>query len=300
VRGVRFSRIDGVLLLDKASGMSSNAALQEARRLFSAMKAGHTGTLDPLATGLLPLCFGEATKFSMCLLDAGKVYEAELLFGIRTDTGDSEGDVVVRREVRFSRLELETALGIFRGEIRQTPPMFSALKRGGQPLYRLARLGVEVAREPRAVTIHALELLDFSGVRCRLRVACSKGTYIRVLAEDIGEALGCGAHLAALRRTAVGGFGLDAAITLNELKTLTEEERGQKLFPVDALLKNLPILSVDKKDEDRLLHGNPVSPGAFGVESSGQYRIYADGRFIGIGEIGADGSLKPRRLIATG
>ena len=300
MRGVRFSRIDGVLLLDKAGGVSSNAALQETRRLFSAMKAGHTGTLDPLATGLLPLCFGEATKFSTCLLDAGKVYDAELLFGIKTDTGDSEGDVVTRREVRFSRDELETALEIFRGEIRQTPPMFSALKRGGQPLYRLARLGVEVTREPRAVTIDSLELLDFSGARCRFRVACSKGTYIRVLAEDIGEALGCGAHLTALRRIAVGDFNLDAAITFNELKTLTEEERGQKLLPVDALLKNLPVLSVDEKDENRLLHGNPVSSGAFGLESSGQCRIYAKGRFIGVGEIGADSTLKPRRLIASG
>ncbi len=199
----RWQRVDGVLLLDKPSGMSSNDALQKARRRFSAAKAGHTGTLDPLATGLLPVCFGEATKFSADLLDADKTYEADLLFGQVTDTGDAEGVVLRESPVGFARADLEGALGRFRGPISQIPPMHSALKRDGRPLYELARQGIEVERAPRAVTIHELTLLSHAGDRCRLRVTCSKGTYIRTLAADLGEALGCGAHLTADRsRTA--------------------------------------------------------------------------------------------------
>ncbi|KAB2921992.1 MAG: tRNA pseudouridine(55) synthase TruB, partial [Dechloromonas sp.] len=199
-----WQRVDGVLLLDKPLGLTSNDALQKARRLFSAAKGGHTGTLDPAATGLLPLCFGEATKFSADLLDADKTYEAVVQLGVTTDSGDAEGQVVATAPVTVGEAEVRQALPRFTGAIEQIPPMHSALKRNGRPLYELARKGIEVERAPRAVTIHGLELLDFAGDRLTLRVRCSKGTYIRVLAADLGQALGCGAHLVGLRRTAVG------------------------------------------------------------------------------------------------
>ena len=205
--------------------MTSNSALQAARRLYSAAKAGHTGTLDPLATGLLPLCFGEATKFSADLLDADKTYEADVRFGVVTDTGDSEGQVLETRAADVSVAALEAVLVGFRGPIRQVPPMYSALKRDGQPLYKLARQGVEVEREARDVVIHALELLTCDVDRCRLRVRCSKGTYIRTLAEDIGRVLGCGAHLTALRRTAVGDLSVVDALSLDALTALDDVAR---------------------------------------------------------------------------
>ena len=200
--------VDGVLLLDKSQGVSSNGALQTARRLLNAAKAGHTGTLDPMASGLLPLTFGEATKFSQMLLDADKVYEAVVQLGVDTDSGDADGAVIATRPVAVDRAALEAVLTRFRGEIEQVPPMYSALKRDGKALYEYAREGIELEREARRVTIHALELLDFAGERFAIRVHCSKGTYIRSLAMDIGAALGCGAHLCALRRTAIGAFEL--------------------------------------------------------------------------------------------
>ncbi|MGB8545257.1 MAG: tRNA pseudouridine(55) synthase TruB [Azonexus sp.] len=289
-----WKQVDGVLLLDKPLGLTSNDALQKARRLFSAAKGGHTGTLDPLATGLLPLCFGEATKFSADLLDADKTYEAVLKLGVTTDSGDAEGAVTGTVAVDVAESAILSVLPRFIGNIQQIPPMHSALKRNGRPLYELARQGIEVERAPRAVTIHAIDCLVFAGDMLTLRVACSKGTYIRVLAADIGQALGCGAHLAALRRTAVGDLDLAGAVTLAELEALDEAGRAGRLQPVDALLQSLPIMTVEGEVAERFRHGNPVDlhPGL-----AGKIRVYAGGRLIGVGEPGSDGRLWPKRLM---
>ncbi|WP_281245561.1 tRNA pseudouridine(55) synthase TruB [Propionivibrio dicarboxylicus] len=293
-------RVDGVLLLDKPQGMTSNAALQKARRLFSAAKAGHTGTLDPMATGLLPLCFGEATKFSADLLDADKTYEADVLFGATTDTGDADGVVVKRRPVTFSAADLVTALAAFRGPILQVPPMYSALKRDGRPLYELARQGVEVERAPRAVTIHELTLLSWSGERCRVRVRCSKGTYIRTLAEDVGERLDCGAHLVALRRIGVGDLDVTMAVTLEQIEALAEEVRAAMLQSPDALLQSLPKIMLPEGLARRFTHGNPVEVGVGDNNRAvGKCRVYADTVLLGVGDLGDDGRLAPRRLVSA-
>ncbi len=289
-----WQRVDGVLLLDKPIGLTSNDALQKARRLFSAAKGGHTGTLDPLATGLLPLCFGEATKFSADLLDADKTYEAVLKLGVTTDSGDAEGRVLATAAVDVTENDISRVLPMFTGELQQIPPMHSALKRDGRPLYELARQGIEVERAPRAVTIHRLECLAFADDSLSLRVACSKGTYIRVLAADIGRELGCGAHLTALRRTVVGDLDLVNAVTLAELEGLDEAGRLARLQPVDALVHTLPIVSVEGEAEARFRHGNPVElPAGLG----GKIRVYAGGQLIGIGEPGSDGRLWPKRLV---
>ena len=289
-----WKQVDGVLLLDKPIGLTSNDALQKARRLFSAAKGGHTGTLDPLATGLLPLCFGEATKFSADLLDADKTYEAELKLGVTTDSGDAEGQIIETVAVDVEKDAIFKVLPQFVGHIAQIPPMHSALKRNGRPLYELARKGIEVEREPRAVTIHSIDLLNFSGDRLTLRVACSKGTYIRVLAADIGKALGCGAHLANLRRTAVGDLDLARSVTLAELEVLDEAGRVGYLQSVDALLHSLPAVILEGEAAERFRHGNPVDL----VEAwDGKIRVYADNRLIGVGEPGADGRLWPKRLV---
>ncbi|UCV09871.1 tRNA pseudouridine(55) synthase TruB [Dechloromonas denitrificans] len=289
-----WKQVDGVLLLDKPIGLTSNDALQKARRLFSAAKGGHTGTLDPLATGLLPLCFGEATKFSADLLDADKTYEAIVKLGITTDSGDAEGVVVASAPVNVSENDISRVLPQFTGDIQQIPPMHSALKRNGRPLYELARQGIEVEREPRAVTIYTIDCLDFSGDSLTLRVACSKGTYIRVLAADIGQALGCGAHLTGLRRTMVGDLDLANAVTLAELEALDEAERAGRLQPVDALLLSLPVMTVEGEAAERFRHGNPVDlPDGL----AGKIRVYADDRLIGVGEPGSDGRLWPKRLV---
>ena len=293
-----WQRVDGVLLLDKSGGMTSNSALQSARRLFSAAKAGHTGTLDPLATGLLPLCFGEATKFSADLLEADKTYEADLLFGENTDTGDAEGQVILQRPVSFSLSALDEAIAQFQGVISQIPPMYSALKRDGKPLYELARQGIEVDRKPREVTIHVLQLLDFSTDRCRLRVRCSKGTYIRTLAEDIGNALQCGAHLTALRRTVVGPLQIDQAVTLDRLLEMTELERTEQLQAPDALLQTVPAIHLDATLASRFMHGNPVRHAQDGVVGTGRCRVYAGNRLLGLGELDDSGLLSPRRLVS--
>ncbi|MCA1937328.1 MAG: tRNA pseudouridine(55) synthase TruB [Dechloromonas sp.] len=289
-----WKQVDGVLLLDKAQGMSSNDALQKARRLFSAAKGGHTGTLDPLATGLLPLCFGEATKFSADLLDADKIYEAELLLGVSTDSGDAEGVVTATAEVNVTPADIARVLPQFTGDILQVPPMHSALKRDGRPLYELARQGITVDREARPVTIHAIELLEFAGTRLRLSVSCSKGTYIRVLAQDIGAALGCGAHLTALRRTRVGDLVLDGAMTLAQIDSIEEGARVACLRPVDALLQSLPRVDLSGEAEQRFSHGNPVDlPDGL----SGKIRVYAEDRLIGVGEPGPGQRLWPKRLV---
>lgn len=289
-----WKQVDGVLLLDKPLGMSSNDALQKARRLFSAAKGGHTGTLDPLATGLLPLCFGEATKFSADLLDADKVYEADIQLGVTTDSGDAEGQVIATAAVNLEIGQISAVLERFIGDISQVPPMHSALKRDGRPLYELARQGIEVEREARAVTIHRIDLLAFAGDRLQIRVACSKGTYIRVLAADIGLALGCGAHLAGLRRSGVGDLTLAGSVTLAQLDAMPEADRLAFLQPVDALLQSLPSVQLDGEAAQRFRHGNPVDLPA-GL--AGKIRVYADGRLIGVGEPGRENRLWPKRLV---
>jgi tRNA pseudouridine55 synthase len=291
-----WKQVDGVLLLDKPKGLTSNDALQKVRRLFSAAKGGHTGTLDPLATGLLPLCFGEATKFSADLLHADKTYEAIVKLGITTDSGDADGEVIATAAVNVGKNDIFHTLPRFAGDIWQTPPMHSALKRDGRPLYELARQGIEVEREARAVTIHAIDLLDFSEGTDTLsiRVSCSKGTYIRVLAADIGNVLGCGAHLAGLRRTRVADLGLENSFTLAELQEMDESQRMLCLQPVDGLLRSLPVVMVDGVAAERFRHGNPVDL-PDGV--SGKIRVYADQQLIGVGEPGADGRLWPKRLV---
>ena len=289
-----WKQVDGVLLLDKASGMTSNDALQKARRLFSAAKGGHTGTLDPMATGLLPLCFGEATKFSADLLDADKTYEADVKLGITTDTGDAEGQVLTNAAVTTSIADVERLLPRFTGPIKQVPPMHSALKRDGRPLYELARQGIEVEREARDVTIHALDMLGLEGDVLRLRVSCSKGTYIRVLAADIGQALGCGAHLTALRRTRVGDLVLERSVTQSQLELQDEVQRGAHLLPVDALLQSLPAVHLAAAEANRFSHGNPVT---LPTGLLGKIRVYAEGRLLGVGEPGPGSLLWPKRLV---
>jgi tRNA pseudouridine55 synthase len=290
--------IDGVLLLDKPAGITSNAALQKVRRLYGAAKAGHTGTLDPMATGLLPVCLGEATKFAQLPLDADKHYLATVQLGVTTTTGDLEGATLASADGRRSRDEVEAVLARFRGPIQQVPPMHSALKHAGQRLYRLARAGAEVARAPRSVFVHRLELLAIEGERLTLSVSCSKGTYIRVLAEDIGRELGCGACLAALRREGVGGMTLSGgAVTLDRLESLPTADRDRLLLPPDTLVASLPRLDLDAAEAARLLNGQALDHRATG--EVGLARIYGPDRaFLGVGEVASPGRILPRRLTA--
>ena len=293
-------KLDGVLLLDKSLGISSNHALQAARRLYRAEKAGHTGTLDPLATGLLPLCFGEATKFSGELLNADKRYVATVQLGITTDTADAEGTVLQSRPVTSSLADVEAALAAFVGELDQVPPMYSALKRDGKPLYEYARAGIEVERAARRVCIHELRLLagqgDFANGRFVFEVHCSKGTYVRTLAADIGDRLGCGAHLAALRRTGIGVLDVAQAYSLPMLEALTAEARDALLLPPDSLLASLAEAQLDVADAARLRHGQAVR---WSGEEGSRLRVYdAERCFIGICRQSADGWLQPQRLVA--
>ncbi|MCX8005297.1 MAG: tRNA pseudouridine(55) synthase TruB [Burkholderiaceae bacterium] len=297
-RARRGDPVDGVLLLDKDSGISSNAALQQARRLLQAAKAGHTGTLDPLASGLLPLAFGEATKFAADLLDADKSYEATLRFGIVTRTGDAEGEVLATRPVALTQAQVEAALARFVGPIAQVPPMHSALKRDGRPLYEYARAGLHVERAPRQVTIHRLQLLSFDGTSARLTVECSKGTYVRVLAEDIGAALGCGAHLSSLRRIRVGTLTLEGAVTLAQLQTLDLADRRALLRPADALLASLPPLHLDAQQAQRFGRGQRLPLARPGVR--GRVKVIGpDARLLGVAVVDARGVLAPQRLVAA-
>ncbi|MCL2162153.1 MAG: tRNA pseudouridine(55) synthase TruB [Betaproteobacteria bacterium] len=291
--------VDGVLLLDKPSGITSNAALQTARRLLAARKAGHTGTLDPMASGLLPLTFGEATKFSHMLLEADKTYEAGVKLGIQTDTGDAEGTVLSVQPVAVDETRLCTALARFTGEIEQTPPMYSALKRDGKPLYEYARAGIEVDRPPRRVTIIELTLLAFQKDRIVLRIACSKGAYIRSLAMDIGVALGCGAHLDALRRTRIGDFDVSASVTLDAIEGSAPDQRDALLAPVDTLLKSFPKLDLESAAARLILQGQPLCPpGREGLPGD-CVRLYGPDGFLGLGQWKEDGRLWPKRLIST-
>ena len=289
-------RLNGVLMLDKAPGASSNAALQQAKRLYQAAKAGHAGTLDPLAAGLLPILFGEATKFSSDLLEADKTYSAEIMLGVSTVTADAEGEVIATRAVSVTAEQLAAALLNFRGEILQTPPLYSALKHAGKPLYAYARAGIDIERAPRRVRIHALDLQWFDGDRLALSVTCSKGTYIRSIAHDLGEMLGCGAHLAALRRTAVGRFGLDCAHTLESLEAISAAERDASLLPVDALLQDLPEVRLEPAQQLRFLRGQALP---WDGPAQSRVRVYgSDGALLGVGETDIGGAISPKRVIA--
>lgn len=296
--------VHGVLLLDKPIGWSSNDALVRAKRLLWAKKAGHTGTLDPLATGLLPLCFGEATKFSQDLLEADKTYETIARLGIRTSTADAEGEVLSERPVSVTPQQLQAAVARFVGEIDQVPPMHSALKKDGKPLYEYARAGQTVERAARRVTIHAIDVLatdlEAAEPTVTLRVSCSKGTYIRTLGEDIGEALGCGAHLVALRRTRVGDLTLDGAVTLEALDAATEDTRTTLLAPVDALLQTLPRVELDAEESRRFLHGQRL-PLQLTLPNADHVRVYGvrDGAvasLLGVA-VWRGGVLRPERLV---
>ena len=283
---------DGALLLDKAVGVSSNRALQDAKKLFKAAKAGHGGTLDPLASGLLVILFGEGTKFAGPMLDADKEYLATVKLGERTDTGDAEGAVVESRPANVDRAQIDAVLGRFRGTVEQRPPMHSALKRDGVPLYKLARKGQTVERDVRAVRIHELELLQAALPLLELRVRCSKGTYIRSLAEDIGSALGCGAHLAALRRTGSGRFRIEHAATLDALRA--DPNPAARLLPLGALLEDLPRATLDEDAEKRLRNGQPLRISGL---AEGLCALYgADGGVIGLGRGEGGGTLKAVRL----
>ncbi len=292
--------VNGLLLLDKPAGMSSNEALQQVKRLFNAQKAGHTGSLDPLATGMLPICLGEATKISGFLLDADKRYRMTCKLGIKTATADAEGEILQQRPVpQLDPGQLESALVGFRGEIQQIPPMYSALKHQGERLYKLARQGQEVERAPRTVLIHELTVLRQGDDEIDLEVACSKGTYVRALAEDLGEALGCGAHVASLRRLAVGPYrDADAMISLEELRHLSEDGYAaldQRLLAVESALYDWPQIRLSADSAFYLRQGQAVLvPKA---PTSGLVRLYDQHeQFLGVGEIQDDGKVGPRRL----
>ena len=292
--------VDGVLLLDKPVGLSSNDALIKAKRVMNAKKAGHTGTLDPFATGLLPLCFGEATKFSQDLLEADKTYDATVHLGIMTTTGDTEGDTIETREVDVTLEQIEAALARFRGPILQVPPMYSALKRDGKALYEYAREGITLEREARPVTIHGLEMLGYEAPMLRIRVTCSKGTYVRVLGEDIGAALGCGAHLNALRRIQVGALTASKMITLEELQA--HPDPRSLLAPVDALLSSFPSVELTNELAKRFLNGQRLALGKESVmvpQELGRVRVYHGQKLLGTANLQEYSILAPERLIAA-
>jgi len=291
--------VDGVLLIDKPVGLSSNDALTKVKRIVNAKKAGHTGTLDPFATGLLPLCFGEATKFSQDLLEADKTYDAVVHLGITTTTGDTEGEAVETRPVDVTVEQIEAALARFRGPIMQVPPMYSALKRDGKALYEYAREGITLEREARPVTIHKLEMLAYEAPMLTIRVTCSKGTYVRVLGEDIGAELGCGAHLNALRRIQVGNLTVDGMVTLEQLQG--HDNPLSLLAPVDALLSSFPRVELTDELAARFLNGQRLALNREPVtlpETQGRVRVYHDDKLLGTAILQDYGVLAPERLIA--
>jgi len=294
--------IDGIVILDKAIGISSNRALQEVKRIYDAQKAGHTGSLDPLATGVLPLCLGEATKVSQFLLDSDKKYRTRLKLGVRTDSGDCEGNVLESCvDFEILRSQIEEALTAFRGEIDQVPPMYSALKVNGVPLYKMARKGQTIEREARRVTIYSIELTAFEGDELELEIACSKGTYIRTIADDLGQALGCGAHIIALRRTQAGAFTEADCVTTQTLKE--EFESGglsvidEHLIPMDKAIEDLPEVVLPSITASFIKNGQPVL--VRHLPEEGLVRLYEEEQFIGIGCIDDDGKVAPRRLIVA-
>ncbi len=299
--------IDGVILLDKPTGISSNDALQKVKRIYFAEKAGHTGALDPLATGMLPICLGEATKFSQFLLDSDKRYRVIAKLGERTDTSDSDGEVVETRPVDVELAKLEACIDKFRGESDQVPSMFSALKYQGKPLYEYARKGIEVPRESRKITVYEIVLHRFEGDEVEMEVHCSKGTYIRTIVDDLGEMLGCGAHVTMLRRTAVAKYPYERMVTLEQLNELLEqahrEERAPKelldplLMPMDTAVEDLPEVNLIPELADMVQHGQPVQ--VFGAPTEGTVRLTMGDEklFIGVGEMNNDGKIAPKRLV---
>ena len=289
--------IDGVFLLNKPLGFSSNQALKKIQWLFNAKKAGHTGTLDPMASGLLPICIGEATKFSNRLLEANKTYIATVQLGLTTTTGDQEGEVLSQKEVVLKSNQLQETLQKFIGDITQIPPMFSALKFEGKPLYEYARQGIEIERKPRPVTIYDIKLNKIEESIVILEVICSKGTYIRTLAEDIGHALGCGAHLKGLERTQTGNFQLPDALTIEALEAMSMASREKTLLPVDALLEGLSSIELTVTETEAIKKGQDID---FISENDNELRLYgASGQFLGVGQPDLQGRLFPKRLIAN-
>lgn len=304
-RGKKGRNISGVLLLDKPVGMTSNAALQMVKRIFDARKAGHTGSLDPLATGVLPLCFGEATKFSQFLLEADKRYRATFRLGVITDSGDADGKVLEERYVPdISDDRLEGVLKKFRGEINQIPPMFSALKVNGQPLYKLARKGLEVERKARQVTIHELTVLEQQQKEITVDVRCTKGTYVRTLAEDIGIELGCGAHVTQLRRISVGHYGVKRAVSMEGLERMAENQDrlDARLLPVSSVVQDWPKVNVTEISASYVRQGQSVQ--IANAPTHGWVGIFMDssglnGDFVGVGEVTETGRVAPRRLVVN-
>ena len=295
--------VTGILLLDKPVGLTSNAALQKAKSLYQAKKAGHTGSLDKAASGLLPLCFGEATKFSGFLLNADKHYRTVFQLGIQTTTGDTEGEVVYRGSLqKLTRKGIEAALTRFQGPVLQVPPMYSALKHKGQRLYKLAHQGIEVEREPREITVHSITLLDYRDDELELEILCSKGTYVRTLAEDIGKELGCGAHVKSLRRIGVGPYSDNNMLTMPELESIAETGLpglDAELLDIDSVLQDMPSVHLVDSVAYYLCQGQPVTvPRA---PTRGMLRVYTEeGRFLGVGEVLEDGRVAPKRLVVPG
>ncbi|MCR9986526.1 MULTISPECIES: tRNA pseudouridine(55) synthase TruB [Vibrio diabolicus subgroup] len=299
--------INGVILLDKPTGISSNDALQKVKRIYFAEKAGHTGALDPLATGMLPICLGEATKFSQFLLDSDKRYRVIAKLGERTNTSDSDGEVVETRPIDVTLDKLEACIEKFRGESDQVPSMFSALKYQGKPLYEYARRGIEVPRESRKITVYEIVLHRFEGDEVEMEVHCSKGTYIRTIVDDLGEMLGCGAHVTMLRRTGVAKYPYEKMVTLEQLNELLEqahrEERAPRelldplLLPMDTAVEDLPEVNLVPELADMVQHGQPVQ--VFGAPTEGSLRLTMGEKrlFIGVGEMNEDGKIAPKRLV---
>lgn len=307
-------QINGVLLLDKPHGLSSNHALQTVKRIYFAQKAGHTGALDPLATGMLPICLGEGTKFSQYLLDTDKTYQVTAKLGIRTTTSDAGGEVVSEKEISVSDEQLAEALDTFRGTTKQVPSMYSALKYQGKPLYKYAREGIEVPRESRDITVFSLALLRFEHDEVELNIHVSKGTYIRTIVDDLGELLGCGAHVSNLRRLAVGSYPIDKMVTLPELEALLEQAIEQDitpselldplLLPMQSAVTGMPVVYVDDVSANFLRHGNPVR--AYKAPAEGSLQVYLgedehdeNAEFIGVGFINDDGQLAPKRIVVA-
>lgn len=299
--------IDGVILVDKPTGISSNHVLQKVRGMFAAQKAGHTGALDPLATGMLPVCLGEATKFSQYLLDSDKRYQVVAHLGVRTDTSDADGEVVAEKPVQVTVEQVESALEQFRGPIKQVPTMFSALKYQGKPLYEYARKGIEVPREARPITVYAFDIVKLEGDRLTMDVHCSKGTYVRTLVDDLGEVLGCGAHVAALRRTQVADYPVDQMFSLEQLQALRDKANEEEscpgtyldelLLPADTAVSNLPELLIDDSSAPFIRNGNPVRVSSQASPGAVRIKLESSGEFIGVGELDEEKMLAPKRLI---
>lgn len=298
--------VNGVILVDKHQGQSSNRILQQVKRLYFATKAGHTGALDPLATGMLPICLGEATKFSQFLLDTDKTYVVTAKLGVRTTTSDADGEVVQEKPVAVGAAQLDTAITSFKGTTEQIPSMYSALKFEGQPLYKYARQGIEVPRKSRPITVYAIELLRFEGDEVDMKIHCSKGTYIRTIVDDMGEQLGCGAHVQHLRRVSVGHYPPDKMLSVEQLEQILGEDcynnEGDKsaldalLLPMDTAAELLPVVSIDAKQTVAFEHGNPVT-GDYG-ELDGFLRVYnQDKLFLGVAFIDERGQLAPKRVV---